>query len=549
MASEAAKVVASMAAAANDADHVPAGKVLDGLISKEIIFAVVGPVGSGTSEIATALNKFLLEAEFDSRILKARKEIVKWSEENSFDIPEDAGLEQSIALQNAGDEMRRQSGHAAVAVHLIRSIREDRAAATGVKAEAGTAVKPDRKPRAYVIDSLRNPAEAILLRRIYQQAFCLIGVVCDEDVRLKRLQNKYTDAGKSPIEKFMERDEKASDKYGQQVADTFHLSDFFVNNSQPRLIENQAHVQKSNPDWIVVEELGRLVEILTHEKIIRPRPNETAMYHAYGARMRSACLSRQVGAALMDNRGNVVATGTNEVPRAGGGVYADPLEGTLAIGKEVDHRCFSHGGFCRNTREQNEIITDLVDTVPEFKTDLTDDLKRRVRKTKVGQLIEFSRAVHAEMETLLAAARQGVPTVGTRLFVTTYPCHNCARHIVAAGVDEVQFIEPYLKSKALPLHGDSITSEQKGWVAPSAFAELPAEEREKRIAQVLFRPFTGVAPRLYRKAFYKDRDLKDDLSGHLLTVFPGRDGSGVDEALQVSYSEVEATLTKALEDK
>ena len=42
--------------------------------------------------------------------------------------------------------------------------------------------------------------------------------------------------------------------------------------------------------------------------------------------MRSACLSRQVGCALMDSAGTLIATGTNEAPRAGGGVYGETFE-------------------------------------------------------------------------------------------------------------------------------------------------------------------------------------------------------------------------------
>ena len=37
----------------------------------------------------------------------------------------------------------------------------------------------------------------------------------------------------------------------------------------------------------------------------------------------------------------------------------------------------------------------------------------------------------------MSAGRKGASTLGTRLFVTTFPCHYCARHIVSAGVDEV----------------------------------------------------------------------------------------------------------------
>ncbi len=124
-----------------------------------------------------------------------------------------------------------------------------------------------------------------------------------------------------------------------------------------------------------------------------------------------------------------------------------------------------------------------------------------LRRTRVGGPLEFSRAAHAEMDALLSSARRGVSTVGTKLFVTTFPCHYCARHIVAAGVAEVYFIEPYPKSLATRLHSDSIASGRSGV--------------ENGSTKVMFRPFTGVAPRLYRRAFMKDRDLKNGSTGKM----------------------------------
>ena len=70
------------------------------------------------------------------------------------------------------------------------------------------------------------------------------------------------------------------------------------------------------------------------------------------------------------------------------------------------------------------------------------------------------------MDALLSAGRDGVSTVGARLFVTTFPCHYCARHIVSAGVYEVQYIEPYPKSRALNLHDDSIMTDKGAWTPP-----------------------------------------------------------------------------------
>jgi deoxycytidylate deaminase len=76
----------------------------------------------------------------------------------------------------------------------------------------------------------------------------------------------------------------------------------------------------------------------------------------------------------------------------------------------------------------------------------------------VNNLIEFSRSVHAEMEAIVSVARLGSgSTMNGTLFTTTFPCHNCARHIVAAGIMTVFYVEPYSKSLALELHSDSIS--------------------------------------------------------------------------------------------
>lgn len=527
--------------------HTPAPfqAVMSEFAANEMIFAVVGPVGCGTSEIAEALETLLSKSGYDTTILKARTVIEAVVQRSGIQVPSSPRLAQSTALQDAGDRVRAGSkDNAAVAVGLIGEIRARRAAKQNASAGPGEPIEPNGEKRAFILDSLRHPQEVALLRRVYQEAFCLIGVFCHEDERLRRLQDhKYPDASKIDIEKFMERDENAPESHGQKVADTFHLADYFVDNTVRRFLQVGTK-EEANPEWDVPDQLGRLVDILTHSKIVRPRPAETGMFHAYGARMRSSCLSRQVGAALLDRTGSLVATGTNEVPRAGGGVYGGGLMADPHGDPEAtqDFRCFVHNGYCSNTRQQNEIIEDLFSAVPELAgIEMTEDLLKRVRKTRIGQLIEFSRAVHAEMDALMSAARSGAKTGGTKLYVTTFPCHNCARHIVSAGVTEVQYIEPYLKSQAIPLHGDAIVTDPKAWNPVDGATTVPASAGNPN---VLFRPFIGVAPRLYRRAFFKDRDLKNSLTGEMIMNFGPPEGHATTDTLRVSYAQVEAKLAE-----
>ena len=516
--------------------------------SNEFVFAVVGHAGSGTTQIAKSLNSILSEMEittekFDVEILKARNVIEEWAKRNNLPMPgrnqQKKLLSDVEMMQDYGDQMRSetnnngQSDHAAVALGLIRMIQRVRAQKVGHDPKSNDPVDPDGKPRAYILDSIRHPAEVRLLRSVYGDAFVLIGVVCEEGKRLQRISDKYDDAGKVLAQQFMKRDANDASKHGQHVADAFHLADFFVDNTGDRTRKGKANVK-----WNLTEDLGRLAKIVTNSELVRPKVSETAMFHAFSAQMQSACLSRQVGAAIVDATGNLVATGSNEAPKAGGGVYGESFQKHEGEEKEEeDHRCAYFNDpnerYCRNTREQNMIIDELMASIDELKAieePRRTSLREELRKTRIGGLLEFSRAVHAEMDALLSAARKGVPLTGCRLFVTTYPCHYCARHIVTAGIDEVQYIEPYPKSQALNLHRDSIATEAIDWTPPSSGG-----------TQVLFRPFSGVAPRLYERAFLKVRELKDKATGVMRIQEP--DWTDPWYLPKKSYIEIEAGLT------
>jgi cytidine deaminase len=101
--------------------------------------------------------------------------------------------------------------------------------------------------------------------------------------------------------------------------------------------------------------------------------------------------------------------------------------------------------------------------------------------------------MHAEMAALLDAARRGAAVEGARLFTTTFPCHNCARHIIGAGIQQVIYREPYEKSLASALHKDAIV----------------VDSTTGANGKVVFRRFVGVGPPQYLGLFAK-RVRKDE---------------------------------------
>ncbi len=229
------------------------------------------------------------------------------------------------------------------------------------------------------------------------------------------------------------------------------------------------------------------------------------MYAAKSASLRSADLSRQVGAAIFTDAGELVTQGCNEAPKAFGGTYWDS--------ETPDYRDVRIG-YDPNDILKNELLRDILDRLNRADLlsekaralgapgEMVDQLtaKRKARYEPDGvlanaaimDLTEFGRIVHAEMCAICDAARLGKSVKGTTLFCTTFPCHNCTKHIVAAGIKRVVYMEPYPKSRAKDLHQNEI--------------QIESESLER----VSFVPFLGIAPDRYRDIFEKKRRKKPD---------------------------------------
>lgn len=485
---------------------------IKGRQTEELIIGLCGAVGSGTSTIAKKIEEIFLEHSYKttkikiSRIIEDHRDFVidelksdcylnnvfKSAIDFNTKIKELELGDRIAVLQSAGNILRKKVSKDILAQLAIKEIAVKRANEENQEAQ-NQEPENKRKSRRHVtiIDSLKNPNEVELLQLVYKDMFYLFGVLCPEDIRKSRLtDSKGIDLTK--VTQLMVRDQSEGEKSGQQFLKTILHSDFFVKNS----MEN---IDTLKPN------LGRYIKIMMGIKSITPTIEENAMFHAQSAAAKSGCLSKQVGAAIIDENGKLLSTGCNDVPKAGGGLYT--IED-----KKDDSRCmFKYGGKCINQDKKNAIFNDI-DTILTTKlTDIDYILKKHslkkstivksisdeIRKhEKLKNLIEFCRAIHAEMDAITSAARNGVISLqGASLFSTTFPCHNCARHIVATGISKVYYIEPYEKSLALELHKDAIS-----------FDTSKSDDDEKKVN---FIPFAGVSPKKYLKLFLSD-DRKQD---------------------------------------
>lgn len=435
------------------------GEHLDNTVTEELVIGLCGPIGTDIKFVSKKL-KEIIEDTFDYQCIEIKmSKFIKINQDIDDDVRSVDYYNQVI---EKGNKLRENHGNDILAKYAIHEIAKNR-----LKKSDGIEHSEDlvySKRVCYIVNSIKHDDEFRLLKKVYQNIFYFIGVFSPLEIRKNNMLGMQI--SKPDIETLIEIDSEQPEKHGQKVSKTFMNADYFMR------IED-SHEQ------IIRDKLTRFLDLIFGTKIITPSVNENAMYLASSASANSACMSRQVGASITNENGEVISVGWNDVPKFGGNLYTE--------GDKNDHRCMNkNGGTCFNDQEKkllvNLIGNELLDKKAIHVNQL-ENITKILEKSRIKDLLEFSRAVHAEMHAIInATQKSGSEIIGGNLYCTTYPCHNCARHIVASGIKEVYYIEPYSKSLALKLHDDSITensNEDKktkilmyDGVAPSRFMDL-----------------------------------------------------------------------------
>jgi len=66
-----------------------------------------------------------------------------------------------------------------------------------------------------------------------------------------------------------------------------------------------------------------------------------------------------------------------------------------------------------------------------------------------GEYLTKPEVVHAELNCILKAAKEGISCIGSTCYVTLAPCAQCASMLASAGVKEVVFGEYYRNATGL----------------------------------------------------------------------------------------------------
>ena len=83
------------------------------------------------------------------------------------------------------------------------------------------------------------------------------------------------------------------------------------------------------------------------------------------------------------------------------------------------------------------------------------------------------RTIHAEMNAILQCAKFGVPTEGAEIYVTHFPCLQCTKMILQAGIKKIYYLKDYRNDEyALNLIEQVGATVEKVTLVPKYFAEL-----------------------------------------------------------------------------
>ncbi|GHT92954.1 cytidine deaminase [Betaproteobacteria bacterium] len=454
-------------------------------LTPELVVALCGPIGSPLHQTATEIKHVLRDFGYRIEVIRL-SELIRLNVDNAS-IGKSSRYSEIDTLIKEGDKLREKYGNDVLAKMAIAKIGADRQKAYGEFSDHANEGRTDPEKKiqnhriCHIIDSIKNKGELELLRLIYGEVLFAIGVFSPLDARKKNIESIGVAA--SDINKLIDTDSGEEFSHGQSVRDTFPQCDFFLRVDKPTTAATE-----SDAITQLYRELLRFFNLIFRTAVVSPTLEENAMYSAASAARNSACMSRQVGAAVTSKGGELLAVGWNDVPGYGGGLYGKSPLCQIDGKARGDERCYAQTQKkCHNDHEKGTIAAKIVDALIEgdvlVKDKHNDAVQVIMKDSRVKDLIEFSRAVHAEMHAILGASRvAGDRVIGGKVFVTTYPCHSCARHIVAAGISEIYYIEPYRKSLAIRLHEDALTE--------------AADEEKVKLMQ-----FAGVAPRRFIDLF------------------------------------------------
>lgn len=318
-----------------------------------------------------------------------------------------------------------------------------------------------------IIDGFRNFGEVEEIRRVYP-TFFLVAVYAEKDERWKRVHKDY--GGRNDeFEEDDRRDKLEEFEWGQSVQKCVDDADYAFYNNEHLFIDEHGSEEPAleKIQRLMKQQADDFIPLMTgvEPQARSPHPEEIQIAAAYAQSNASTCAKRHVGAVITIGQNGQefpISVGYNENPlgvttcfKQGACFKDEDMESKLGALKEI--HCFKCG------RKYNKL------TKP-WRCECGESFKDWLHPNRN---MELCMAVHAEERAILSLG--GRSAEGATLYVTTFPCFQCARLILDAKIKQIVFVEAY-----------------------------PVKETKKFLEEkIKIVPFTGFTARAFFKVFRK----------------------------------------------
>lgn len=422
---------------------------------REVFAALIAPIGIDMDEVTRVLSEKAKQVSYTPNLVKLTNFLKAFNR-----VPEtfDDEVSRYNAYIKAGDKLCEDAnrGDILALLGVTRLLARDQAQR---ESEA-------LQPRLTVFRQIKRLEEYRTLDRIYGRNIIFLGCYAPKQARVDYLVDRMRVSDRKSTQTKLESkaleiistDEDETDEaYGQKIIDCYPKSDFVLDCTSLKTLESSC---------------DRFFRIYFGDPFVSPSKDEYCSYIANAAAYRSLDLSRQVGAAIFSDEGEVVSMGCNEVPSPSGGTYWEHHENDArdyVLGYDSNHRVkedmardalaqLKDSGWLKPSLAER----DLQSLCDEALQDEDRELGKKRgpwNKSMLTDIIEFGRMVHAEMNAITDAARFNRSTSGTTLYCTTMPCHMCTKLVIASGIKRVVYVQPYVKSLSGELYKDSVVFE------------------------------------------------------------------------------------------
>jgi deoxycytidylate deaminase len=284
----------------------------------------------------------------------------------------------------------------------------------------------------FVIDSLKNPFEIVYFKNMYSD-FYLLGILRNKKERYNELIKVLYNADyeKINIRERAERPETIKKEKenlstwitSQDIEECLKKADMYISN------ENSETRQYLHLRFGLV----KLLTLINKPGCFTPSQDERCMQLAMTARLASGCISRQVGAVIIDSERRIIGVGWNDPPKT---QIPCALRTCNELLNDPHYQLFSEyergEQFVAHVKSLN-----LGDKPFCFRSELSNS-KKEAKKA------EFTRALHAEENALFQASRNnGASLEGSTLYTTSSTCTLCAKKAYQLGIERIVYIDEY----------------------------------------------------------------------------------------------------------